>query len=68
MIWPIGKFGPGVDSRDIEEVPSDYLRWLQGEEWTYEKHPEEMEEVDFVMQERTDAETHWSEEQEEAFS
>ena len=60
---PFGKFGTGsADPRDVKDVPSDYLTWLLEQDWLEEKYGEELvEEIELVMAERDELDTHWHE-------
>ena len=67
MYMPFGKFGPAQgDHRAVEEIPSDYLKWLMDQDWAYEKFPDLMSEVEDIYAARERGDAHWHENEEEA--
>ena len=67
MIPEFGKFGVKGERREVDRIPSDYLRWVLEQPWVEEKHGVELiEEIESVMAERDAQGTHWHEYEEEA--
>ena len=57
---PFGKYSKGTDIRELHKCPSDYIIWLQEQEWFEEKFPELSEEAKGIMAEREASGTHWN--------
>lgn len=55
-ILPIGKQYRG---KEIEDVPSDFLRWLLEQDWFLDKYPELADEINEELQWRTDWSKHF---------
>ncbi len=62
---PFGKYSKGTDIRELDKCPSDYITWLQAQEWWEEKWPELAEEANEIMAERNSSGTHWNKWEEE---
>lgn len=62
MKMGFGKFS----DREVAEVPSDYLLWLQEEGWVSARYGSELaEEIEEVMHRRDVEDRHWHEYEEE---
>ena len=57
VFMPFGK--DTYKGKPISKVPSSYLKWCQGQEFVYEKHPKVAEKIDEEMKWRDDWEQHF---------
>jgi uncharacterized protein (DUF3820 family) len=62
---PFGRYSKGTDIRELDACPSDYIIWMQEQEWFEEKFPQLAEEATEIMAEREESGTHWNKWEEE---